>query len=48
MLTCIAIYFVTMFEPVNGRDAVHVVMSDGLGVALIRWGWLEYRAHRDG
>lgn len=48
MLTCIAIYFITMFEPVDGRDAVHIVMSNGLGVALIRWGWLEYRAHRDG
>jgi uncharacterized membrane protein len=48
MLTCIVIYFITMFEPVNGRDAVHVVMSNGLGAALIRWGWLEYCAHRYG
>jgi len=47
MLTCIVIYFITMFEPVNGRDAVHIVMSDGLGAALIRWGWLEHVAHRD-
>jgi hypothetical protein len=47
MLTCIVVYFITMFEPVNGRDAVHIVMSDGLGAALIRWGWLEHRAHRD-
>jgi hypothetical protein len=47
MLTCIVIYFITMFKAVNGRDAVHIVMSDGLGVALIRWGWLERRAHRD-
>ena len=47
MLTCVVIYFITMFEPVNGRDAVHIVMSDGLGAALIRWGWLERVAHRD-
>jgi hypothetical protein len=47
LLTCIAIYFITMFEPVNGRDAVHIVMSDGLGAALIRWGWLERRAYRE-
>jgi hypothetical protein len=47
MLTCIVIYFITMFEPVNGRDAVHIVMSDGLGAALIRWGWLERRAYKD-
>lgn len=48
MLTCIVIYFITMFEPVNGRDAIHIVMSDGLGAALVRWGWLERVAHRDG
>ena len=46
LLTCIAVYFITMFEPVNGRDAVHIIMSDGLGAALIRWGWLERRAYR--
>jgi len=46
-LTCIVIYFITMFKVVDGRDAVHIVMSDGLGAALIRWGWLERRAHRD-
>lgn len=48
VLTCIAVYFITMFEPVNGRDAVHIIMSDGLGAALIRWGWLERRALREG
>ncbi|HEV8407154.1 MAG TPA: hypothetical protein VGQ34_04395 [Sphingomicrobium sp.] len=48
MLTCIVAYFITMFQPVNGRDAVHIVMSDGIGVALLRWGWLERVAHRDG
>ena len=47
MLTCIVVYFITMFEAVNGRDAVHIIMSDGLGAALIRWGWLERRAHKD-
>lgn len=47
MLTCIAVYFITMFQAVDGRDAVHIIMSDGLGAALIRWGWLERRAHRD-
>lgn|SRR5438270_1528210 len=47
MLTCIVVYFITMFKFVDGRDAVHIVMSDGLGAALIRWGWLERRAYRD-
>lgn len=48
MLTCITVYFITMFQPVNGRDAVHIVMTDGIGAALLRWGWLERVAHRDG
>lgn len=47
MLTCIVVYFITMFEPVNGRDAVHIIISDGIGAALIRWGWLERRALRE-
>jgi hypothetical protein len=47
MLTCIAVYFVTMRETVDGRDAVHIVMSVGLGAALIRWGWLERRAFQE-
>jgi hypothetical protein len=29
-------------------ETVHLVLSAGLGVALIRFGFLERRAHRDG
>jgi hypothetical protein len=48
MAAGIAMYFVAMFEPVTGRDAIHLLMTVGIAAALIRFGQLERRAHRDG
>lgn len=48
MLAGIGLYFVSLFEPLAGREAVHIIMSLGLAAALIRFGMLERRAHRDG
>ena len=48
MGSAIGIYVLTMFELVTGREAVHVVLSFGIAAALLRWGILERRAHRDG
>jgi len=37
-----------MFDPtVTAREAVHIVMSFGIAAAILRWGVLERRAHRD-
>ena len=36
----------TMFDPVTAREAIHVIVTLGLGAALIRFGMLERRAHR--
>ena len=47
MLTAIALYVVDMAEPVGTRVAIHVVVTLGIGAALIRFGTLERRAHRD-
>lgn len=47
MIAAIALYVLSLFEPVGGREAVHVVMTLGIGAALVRWGLLERRAHRD-
>lgn len=44
----IALYFLTFLEQVTGRDAIHLLMTIGLGAALLRFGMLERRAHRDG
>jgi hypothetical protein len=43
----ICVYVVTMFEPVTAREAIHIMMSAGIGTALIQWGFLERRAYQD-
>lgn len=48
MGSAIGVYVLTMFEAVTGREAVHIVLSFGIAAALLRWGVLERRAHRDG
>jgi hypothetical protein len=48
MLTAIALYFVDQFFPMTAREAIHIILSLGLGAALIRFGMLERRAHRLG
>lgn len=45
MGSAIAVYVLTMFEVVTGREAVHIVLSFGIAAALLRWAWLERRAH---
>lgn len=44
MASCIAVYALTLFEEVSGRDAVHIVLTFGIGTALLRYGYLERRA----
>lgn len=48
MVGAIALYFVTWFEPVSGREAIHLLMTLGLAAALLRFGFLERRALKDG
>lgn len=48
MAGSVGVYIDTMFEAVTAREAVHIIMSIGIAAALIRWGVLERRAHRDG
>jgi heme/copper-type cytochrome/quinol oxidase subunit 2 len=47
-LTAIALYFVTMMEPVGAREAIHIIVSIGMAAALVRFGALERRALKDG
>jgi hypothetical protein len=47
MGSAIAVYVLTMFDVVTGREAVHIVLSFGIAAALLRWAVLEKRAHRD-
>jgi Na+-driven multidrug efflux pump len=48
MTTAIALYFVSLFEPMSGRQAIHVLMSVGIAAALVRFGMLERRALKGG
>jgi hypothetical protein len=42
----LAAYFVAEFQPLTVGETSHLVLSFGLGAALIRFGMLERRAHR--
>ena len=46
-LTAIGVYVVDMFEPLSGRDAVHIILTVAIAVALLTFARLERRAHRD-
>lgn len=47
-IAAIALYVLSLFEPLGGRDAVHLLMTVGIAAALLRFGSLERRAYRDG
>jgi MFS family permease len=44
----VLLYVINMFEPVTGREAIHLILTALVGAALIRFGMLERRALRDG
>jgi len=46
MVTGIAIYSLALLDNIKGRESIHIILSAGLAAALIRWGYLERRAHR--
>lgn len=48
MIGAILLYFISLYEPMSGREATHILTTFGLGAALLRFGFLERRAHRDG
>ena len=43
----LGVYALNMFEPVSGRDAVHLVFTAGIATALLNFAMLERRAMRD-
>ena len=47
ILTAIACYFINQIEPVRGDEVAHLVVTIGIVIAMIRFGVLERRAHRD-
>jgi hypothetical protein len=47
MMGCVALYLVDLYEPMAGRDAIHLIMTIGVAAALLRFGYLERRALHD-
>lgn len=48
MIAAIGFYFLSLCEPISGRQAIHFLMSVGIAAALVRFGYLERRALKDG
>ncbi|HYD38373.1 MAG TPA: hypothetical protein VEA60_12210 [Allosphingosinicella sp.] len=46
MGTCIGLFLVGMFEPVGGREAVHVILSAAIAAALLTFALRERRSGR--
>jgi MFS family permease len=46
--TLVGLYVVGMFEPVSGREAVHVTLSIAIATAMLMFGKLERHAMKDG
>jgi hypothetical protein len=47
MAAAIALYFVSLFEPLSGGEAIHMLMTLGIAAALLRFGYLERRSLRE-
>ena len=48
MLTGIGLFVLQVFVPLETQVVIHLILSVGFGVALIRFGVLERRAHKLG
>jgi cation transport ATPase len=49
MIGAILLYGLTMIEPAtSAREAIHLILTFGVGVAILRFGRLEMRALKEG
>jgi hypothetical protein len=48
MTGAIALYLLNVFEPISGREAIHLLVTIGIAATLLRFGALERRALKDG
>jgi len=47
ILSAIALFFLSILEPISAREAIHVIVSLGIAAAIVRFAMLERRAMRD-
>ena len=48
MIAALALYVLSLSEPLGARETIHVLTAVGIAVALLRFGLLEKRALKDG
>jgi hypothetical protein len=48
MIACLGLYVLSLFEPLGGREVIHLVLTIGIAAALVRFAMLERRALKDG
>ena len=46
-IAAVVLYAIDMFEPMSARQAVHMILTASIATALVVFGSLERRAHRD-
>jgi uncharacterized membrane protein len=46
--TAMGIYLLTAFDEVKPRESIHIIVTAAIAGALLTFGMLEHRAHRDG
>lgn len=47
MAMAMGLYLLHLARDLTGREAVYIIVTSSLVVALFAFAWLEYRAHRD-
>jgi ABC-type cobalt transport system substrate-binding protein len=48
VLSAFALYAISLFEPVSGRDAIRLLLSAAVGASIIKFGLLEKRSLQNG
>ena len=48
VLAAFALYAISLYEPVSGREAIRLVLSAAVGMSVIRFGILELRSLKNG
>lgn len=48
MVTAVAVYIAAIYQPIELKLALHVIVTGGIGIALLSFAALERRAHRLG
>jgi hypothetical protein len=48
VLSAFALYAISFYEPVSGREAIRLLLSAAVGASIIRFGILEQRSLKNG